>query len=65
MENALLTEIIDGWNIRIASLGMTRKKFCDVTGVSYSTYCQLTKCNPTIRLLDKIERKIQSLEISA
>ena len=59
-KNKLLKTLINGWDERIKTLGLTKKRFCEKADISYSTFLQLK--NPSITLLDKIETKLSKME---
>lgn len=58
--NTLLEEIVSSWRWRIRKLGMTIREFCELAGVNYNTFHNMR--NPSIRLVDKIEKELQRLE---
>lgn len=60
MSNKLLKEITKSWKPRLKAKKYTVKRFCYESGISYNTFYHLK--NPTIGLLDRIEREICAIE---
>lgn len=55
-----MKDLIKEWSARIKAIGMTRREFCEKTGVSYSTYLQLK--NPTLQTINTIETQLKVFE---
>lgn len=60
MSNKLLEEITGGWKSRLKAKDYTLRRFCKEIGLSYNTFTHLK--NPTINLLDRIEKEISRIE---
>jgi hypothetical protein len=56
----LLNEIIAGFDTRLKKLGMSKRRFCELSGVHENTMYYMK--NPTIDTLHKIEEKLKELE---
>ena len=55
-----LARVLRGFDERIEALGMTKKDFSEVTGISYDTIKRLK--NPTISTLLRIDEALFELE---
>jgi predicted transcriptional regulator len=56
----LLNEIIAGFDARIKKLGITKRRFCELSGVHENTMYYMK--NPTIETLNKIEMHLREME---
>jgi len=56
----LFNEIIAGFDTRLKKLGMSKRRFCEISGVHENTMYHMK--NPTIYTLHKIERALRDME---